>query len=84
MVCKYQGDHAAKELLHDNIYREHGAPIVVSLCYHHSWELFRAGQKKFLSRYQDNFMQVFGTETEAELIEYLKGKSRSILGQWAA
>lgn len=73
MVCKYLGDHEQKELTSERIYRERGNPLTVSLCYGHSWELFRNGQKKFLDTYRHNFMQVFGTETEEELIQHLKG-----------
>ena len=83
MVCKYLGDHSHKELSKEKIFRDRGNALVVSLCYNHSWELFRNGQKKFLDQYRNNFMQVFGTETEEELIEHLKG-TKSGFQSWAA
>lgn len=84
MVCKYLGDHASKELVKDHIYRDKGPHLIVSLCYHHSWELFRMGQRKFLNQYRENFMQVFGTETEEELINHLKGNNKHGFQAWAA
>ena len=84
LVCKYLGDHSHKELSKDRIFRERGSDILVPLCYHHSWELFRNGQKKFLSKYRDNFMQFFGTETESELIDYVRGSGRNSYDRWVA
>ena len=84
MVCKYQGDHSSKDLLHDRIYRDRGPELVIALCYHHSWEFFRYGQKKFLGVYKENFMQVFGTETDQELIDHLKGSGKNSQGNWIA
>jgi len=83
MVCKYLGDHAHKELSQERIYRERGGSITLNLCYGHSWELFRTGQKRFLKSYQENFMHVFGTESEKELIEHLKGEGKANPLAWS-
>lgn len=83
MICKYQGDHSEKELSKDRIFRERGGPIIINLCYNHSWDLFRNGQKKFLEQYRSDFMAVFGTENESELIEHLKGTGKGFQS-WAA
>lgn len=83
LICKYLGDHEHKELSKDRIYRERGNDIIIPLCYQHSWELFRMGQRVFLAKYRSNFMHFFGTESENELIEYVKGTSRDS-NRWAA
>jgi hypothetical protein len=83
LICKYLGDHNHKDLSKDRIYRDRGADLLVPLCYLHSWELYRSGQRKFLSKYSPNFMQFFGTETEADLINYVKGSSKGF-DRWAA
>lgn len=84
LICKYLGDHSHKELSKDRIYRERGTDLMVPLCYGHSWELFRSGQRKFLAKYRENFMQFFGTETEVDLIDYVKGTSKTAFNRWAA
>lgn len=84
LVCKYLGDHSEKNLSRDKIYRERGQDIVIPLCYSHSWELFRMGQKKFLNQYKSNFMAFFGTETESALINYIKGEEQKGFGSWMA
>jgi hypothetical protein len=84
LICKYLGDHSHKELSRDRIYRERGTDLMVLLCYGHSWELFRMGQRNFLAKYRENFMMFFGTESETELIDYAKGISRNSLDRWSA
>jgi hypothetical protein len=84
MVCKYLGDNSQKELSRDRIYRERGSDIMVLLCYGHSWELFLMGQNKFLAKYRDNFLMFYGTESENELIDYVRGGSKKSSGGWAA
>jgi hypothetical protein len=82
LICKYLGDHSEKYLCHDKIYREQGQDILVHLCYSHSWELFRLGQKKFLNNYKSNFTAFLGTETETALIEYVRGEKKKGFGSW--
>jgi hypothetical protein len=82
VICKYIGDNKQKELTKEKIYRNSGKDIPLQLCYSHSWELFRVGQRKFLEMYKENFMQFFGTETEKELINYVKGDN-SQFGSWS-
>ena len=77
VICKYLGDHRAKELHRGEIFRDKASSIGLSLCYFHSWELYREGQKKFIARYRPNFMEFFGTESEKELIEFIKGERGS-------
>jgi hypothetical protein len=84
LICKYLGDHSHKELSKDRIYRERGTDLMVPLCYGHSWELFRSGQRKFLAKYRENFMMFIGTETETDLIDYVKGNSKNSFDRWAA
>lgn len=68
LVCKYLGDHSNKVLSKDRIYRNNETDLVVPLCYTHSWELFRNGQRKFIEKYRHNFMQFFGTESKSEFL----------------
>ncbi len=82
-VCKYHGDHREKPLYFEHIWRDNGQPFQIALCYVHSWELFRVGQKKFLAAYRENFMRYFGTESERELLDHLKGAAKSY-HPWAA
>ncbi|MFP5459274.1 MAG: hypothetical protein ACLGG7_11125 [Bacteriovoracia bacterium] len=84
LICKYLGDHAHKTLSKDKIFRERGTDLVVPLCYTHSWELFRSGQRSFLAKYRHNFMQFYGTETESELIDFIKGTGAKGFDRWAA
>ncbi len=84
VICKYSGDHGEKLLNKDRIFRSQGRDVVVQLCYTHSWELFRGGQRKFLERYRANLMNFFGTETEQELIDFVKGVGESPLSRYAA
>jgi hypothetical protein len=82
VICKYIGDNNEKKVTQEKIYRNSGKDISVLLCYSHSWELFRLGQKNFLETYKENFMQFFGTETEKELINYVKGNDKQF-GNWS-
>ena len=84
LVCKYLSDHDHKVLSKDRIYRDRGTDLVVPLCYGHSWELFRNGQRKFIAKYRHNFMHFFGTESDSEFIDYIKGSSGSSFDRWAA
>jgi len=82
-VCKYQGDHNEKKIYLEPIWRDNGLPFKIALCYMHSWELFRMGQKNFLMSYRDNFMGYYGTESERELVKHLKTMLPSIQA-WSA
>jgi hypothetical protein len=43
------------------------------------------GQKNFLKEYRNNFMQVFGTESEKELINHIRGQgNKNGFHSWAA
>jgi hypothetical protein len=82
VICKYRGDQREKKVTLEHIWRERGQPFQIPLCYVHSWELFRVGQRAFLANYRDNFMNYFGTETERELFEHLRGEKH--YDPWAA
>lgn len=74
VICKYSGDHQKKQITRDQIWREKGRTFRIPLCYLHSWELFRLGQKVFFATYSANFKNYYGTETEKELFDHLKGE----------
>lgn len=86
LICKYMGDHEAKELYNDYIYRGNGRMLNVRLCYGHSWQLFKRGQYKFIDIYREKFMNILGTEKEAEFVRLMRGEKeeRKEFGSWAA
>jgi hypothetical protein len=84
LICKYMGDHAHKSLSRDRIFKDgSGAVISIQLCYTHSWELFRFGQKKFLLSYRPYFEGFYGTEADAELIDFIQN-DKNFKKSWAA
>lgn len=50
-ACKTRGKYNPGDYL-DAIYHTHGAPTYLRLCYGHSVELFKFGQKSFLAKYE--------------------------------
>jgi hypothetical protein len=51
LVCKHNGFiRAADEK--DILYQENGNPFFVDLCYAHSVEFFKLGQRRFVNRYR--------------------------------
>lgn len=54
-ACRKSGKYNSGHY-HDEIYNSRG-PVMISLCYYHSVELFKMGQKNFISKYRPDFLE---------------------------
>lgn len=68
-ICKYKQSNAQKAS-DDLIYDAKGNSTTLPLCYTHSVELFKTGQKSFLTKHKSIFTGNFGLENDLDLIEY--------------
>ncbi len=68
-ICKFKQLDTPKTN-DDLIYDPKGNTAVISLCYVHSVELFKSGQKVFLQRHRHIFTGNFGVENDLELMNY--------------
>lgn len=74
-ICKYNQDD--KEKTNDDvIYDGRGNAKTIPLCYHHSVEFFKGGQKTFIFKYKEIFVGKFGIESDTDLVSYFTGESR--------
>ena len=68
-ICKFKQDSTLKS--HDDmIYDAKGNQMALPLCYNHSVELFKTGQKSFLTKHRNIFDGNFGAENDMELVRY--------------
>lgn len=77
-ICKFKQENIPKTN-DDLIYDAKGNSMVVPLCYGHSVELFKTGQKTFLTKHKYIFSGSFGLENDLELVNYFNptAKDRS-------
>ena len=77
-ICKFKQDNTPKAA-DDLIYDAKGQTMTLPLCYGHSVELFKSGQKNFLTKHKNIFSGSFGIENDMELVNYISGgkKERS-------
>jgi hypothetical protein len=68
-ICKYCQLETLK-VKDDLIYDARGNSTTIPLCYSHSVELFKIGQKSFLTKHRNLFMGNFGVENDLELMSY--------------
>lgn len=68
-ICKYRQDDT-ESVKDDLIYDAKGHSVALPLCYNHSVELFKTGQKTFLTKHKNIFTGNFGLENDMDLIEY--------------
>lgn len=68
-ICKYRQEYKAKTN-DDLIYDARGNTTTIPLCYGHSVELFKFGQKSFLNRHSHIFSGYFGLENDLELMNF--------------
>ena len=74
-ICKFKPDHSHKNG-EDSIFDSKGNSINITLCYTHSVELFKTGQKAFLLRHKNSFSEKIGSENHLELVDYMSGEDR--------
>lgn len=75
-ICKFRQDFTPKAS-DDLIYDARGNTKAIPLCYGHSVELFKHGQKSFLNKHQHIFSGSFGMENDLELINYFNTDKKS-------
>lgn len=68
-ICKFKQDYSPKTN-DDLIYDARGNTMTIPLCYGHSVELFKFGQKSFLNKHKHIFNGNFGLENDMELMTY--------------
>jgi hypothetical protein len=61
LVCKHTG-HLHAAVGRDAVYQHNGNQCFIDLCYHHSVEFFKTGQKKFIDKYQPTFLGLLNIE----------------------
>lgn len=72
-ICKHHGQATLCQdsLEREFIFDETGTPIAIHLCRHHSVELFRMGQKKFLVQNYRILVDLVSTD-EPKFLEVLE------------
>jgi hypothetical protein len=74
-ICKFKEDYKLKTN-DDIIYDARGNSMTLPLCYGHSVELFKSGQKSFVSKHKYVFAGRFGVESDMELVNYFSPQRR--------
>lgn len=75
-ICKF--NHEDKIKTNDDvIYDPRGNAKSIPLCYSHSVEFFKSGQKTFVLRYREIFAGKFGMDSDMELVNYFTGEARN-------
>lgn len=70
-VCKYCQEQTPSTN-HDFIFDGKGNSKPLPLCYNHSVELYKTGQKNFLNTYRTIFLGNFGFEGDLDLMNYFQ------------
>ncbi len=68
-ICKFKQEETLKSK-DDLIYDAKGNSMTIPLCYNHSVELFKTGQKSFLTKHKNIFSGNFGLENDMQLVNY--------------
>ena len=68
-ICKFKQEETLKAK-DDLIYDAKGNSMTIPLCYNHSVELFKTGQKSFLTKHKNIFSGNFGLENDMQLVNY--------------
>jgi hypothetical protein len=61
----------------DILYDGKGQARSLPLCYGHSVEFFKSGQKAFIRKYRQIFMGKYGVESDMELVDYFTSEERN-------
>lgn len=75
-ICKYNQDNTPKAK-DDLIYDAKGKCMSLPLCYSHSVELFKSGQRCFFTKHRNIFVGNFGSESDLELINYFPDQNKA-------
>jgi hypothetical protein len=68
-ICKFCELESAKTN-DDILYDGKGQARTLPLCYGHSVEFFKSGQKAFIRKYRQIFVGKFGEDSDMELVDY--------------
>ncbi len=74
-ICKYKQNDTLS-VKNDLIYGGKGHPLTLPLCYNHSVELFKNGQRSFLNKHKNIFTGNFGSEKDMDLIKHFNNNSK--------
>ncbi len=76
-ICKFR-QLATTISNHDAIYDGEGNGRLIGLCYAHSVELFKVGQRNFILRHRNVFANSFGFEEDSDLVSAFKQGRKDI------
>jgi len=63
-TCKYQGK-ISLDTTNCHLYDPRGKSLTISLCYTHSVEFFKLGQKNYMLKYGKDVTEFFGYEEDS-------------------
>lgn len=72
LICKYTKPDEEQTVKVNYIYPGADRSIRIILCEAHSVELFKSGQRSFLTQYYSLFQGFYGNEEDAEVINFAK------------
>lgn len=72
LICKYTKPNEDQSVKVSYLYPGSDKSIRIILCEAHSVELFKLGQRAFLTQYYPLFQGFFGNEEDAEVIKFAK------------
>lgn len=72
-ICKFQQLERPK-VSNDLLFDNKGKSMRLPLCYSHSVELYKGGQKKFLTHYKNIFVDSYGTESDSLIVNFFSGQ----------
>lgn len=68
-ICKYKGQ-TNTDTYGNEIYEPRGRSLTILLCYNHTIDLFKIGQKNFIVKHKPNFSDYFGFENDEHIMRY--------------
>ena len=71
-ICKYTKPDEEQTVKVNYLYKGADKSLRVILCESHSVELFKSGQRAFLTQYYPLFQGFYGNEEDAEVIKFAK------------
>jgi hypothetical protein len=72
LICKYTKPNEEQTVKVNYLYPGADKSIRIILCESHSVELFKSGQRSFLTQYYSLFQGFYGNEEDAEVINFAK------------
>ncbi len=76
-ICKFR-QQTTTIAFYDTIYDGEGNGRLIGLCYSHSVELFKVGQRNFILRHRNVLANTFGFEEDSALVSAFKQGRKDI------